>query len=200
MKTTLLLRTIRLSLLIAILGIGTSCNLIRNLTTDPVYEAPTRPSGRMPVTIPAPDTPLVARPDNAAPAALSLREQIAVTAVQYRGIPYKNAGKTPETGFDCSGFTSFVMQQHDIRLSPSARTQYEQGAIKSLEEAQPGDLIFFRQRPQDPISHVALVVYRDAFSLRVVHSTTSRGVIEEDLMKSSYWKPKIDIVRDVLSP
>lgn len=200
MKTTLLLSTIRLSLLIAILATGTSCNLIRNLTTDPVYEAPARPPGRVPITIPAPDTPLVERPDYTAPAALSLREQIAVTAVQYRGIPYKSAGKTPETGFDCSGFTSFVMQQHDIRLSPSARTQYEQGTIKSLEEAQPGDLIFFRQRPQDPISHVALVVYRDAFSLRVVHSTTSRGVIEEDLMKSSYWKPKIDIVRDVLSP
>jgi len=186
--------------LLGVLSLSTSCQLVRKLTTDPVYAPPTRPSGPIPTTIPTSEPVIVDAPIETVPEAPTLRQQIASTAIQYRGIPYQSAGKTPETGFDCSGFTSYVMQQYNIRLSPSTRTQYEQGKVKSIEDAQPGDLIFFRQRPKDPISHVALVVYRDAFTLRVVHSTSSRGVIEEDLMQSGYWKPKIDIVRDVLNP
>ena len=35
-------------------------------------------------------------------------------------------------------------------------------------------------------------------SLRVIHSTTSRGVIIEDVNQSSYWKPKLSTARRVL--
>ena len=36
-------------------------------------------------------------------------------------------------------------------------------------------------------------------NLVVIHSTTSRGVIEEDILNSTYWKQYIDSVRDVVS-
>lgn len=127
-----------------------------------------------------------------------LRKDIVQYASKYKGTKYKYAGKTPNTGFDCSGFTSYVMDAYDISLSPSSKLQSKQGARKPVNQAQPGDLVFFRRSGVSDVFHVALVVDASPGSLVVIHSTTSRGVIIEDLMKSTYWKPKISEVRDVI--
>ncbi len=39
------------------------------------------------------------------------RDEIILTALKYTGKSYKSGGKTPESGFDCSGFTSFVVNR-----------------------------------------------------------------------------------------
>ncbi len=161
------------TLLIASLLLLSSCNFIRDLTTEPASSYTSRET--------------------------LLRRDIAMHAQKYKGTRYQPAGKTPSTGFDCSGFTSYVMQQFNIRLSASAQEQAKQGRTKPLQEARPGDLIFFRRGPTEPVFHVALVIANERGSLRVVHSTTSRGVIIEDVLASSYWKPKIDVVRDVIT-
>jgi len=129
----------------------------------------------------------------------SFRKSIVTYAAKYKGSKYTPAGKKPETGFDCSGFTSYVMENFDIALSPAAREQVKQGKSKSIRDAQPGDLIFFRRSASEPIFHVSLVKSNNGKSLIVIHSTTSRGVIEEDILNSTYWKPYIDSVRDVVS-
>jgi cell wall-associated NlpC family hydrolase len=173
--------TLRLShilplLLTAILF--SNCNFLRDLTTD-------APKG---------DTPAKESTKEA-----SLRRDIASYAQKYKGTRYRDAGKTPSTGFDCSGFTSYVMRQFSIQLSPSSREQATQGRSKPLKDARPGDLVFFRRSASQPIFHVAMVVSNDNNGLRVIHSTTSRGVVVDDLLQSPYWKPKIDQVRDVVS-
>lgn len=129
-----------------------------------------------------------------------LRKDIVQYADQFKGAPYLYAGKNPRTGFDCSGFTSYVMDNFDIELSPASREQAKQGKLKPLHEAEPGDLVFFRRSASEPVFHVALIVEADRNSIKVIHSTTSRGVIVEDIMSSSYWKPKIYQVRDVIHP
>ncbi|MEL6845503.1 MAG: NlpC/P60 family protein, partial [Bacteroidota bacterium] len=63
----------------------------------------------------------------------------------------------------------------------------------------PGDLIFFSKNGRGKISHVALVVDHDREGISVAHSTTSRGVIVENISNSRYWKPKIKFARDVIS-
>ncbi|MBK6950189.1 MAG: C40 family peptidase [Haliscomenobacter sp.] len=73
------------------------------------------------------------------------------------------------------------------------------GALYSGGQSDAGDLIFFRRSASEPVFHVSLVIENDGKSLWVVHSTTSRGVIQEDLLASSYWKPKIYSARDVIS-
>ena len=129
----------------------------------------------------------------------AFRGNIVAYAAKYKGSKYIPAGKKPEAGFDCSGFTSYVMDHFRISLSPAAREQVKQGKSKRIEDAKPGDLIFFRRSPNEPIFHVSLVKSNNKKSLYVIHSTTSRGVIEEDVLNSSYWKPYIDSVRDVVS-
>jgi cell wall-associated NlpC family hydrolase len=183
----------------------TSCKVIRNLTTEPIVSGPVvndLPSkGNAPQRdtmgsdTPAPDTPIP-------PPSLgenSLRADVIGYARQFTGVDYLDAGKTPETGFDCSGFTGYVMRKYDIFLSASASGQAIQGIPKGIQEAQPGDLVFFRRSPAAPVFHVALVMSNDGNRLMVVHSTSSRGVLVEDILASSYWRPFIDSVRDVIT-
>lgn len=130
---------------------------------------------------------------------MTLRKDIVAYAAKYKGSKYTYAGKNPSTGFDCSGFTSYVFGHFGINLSPASREQEKQGKPKNIRDAQPGDLIFFRRSANEPIFHVSLVKSNKGGSLVVVHSTTSRGVVEEDVMNSTYWKQYIDSVRDVVS-
>jgi cell wall-associated NlpC family hydrolase len=119
-------------------------------------------------------------------------------ARQFQGLPYIWGSKKPVKGFDCSGFTQYVWNSYRAGLPEGAAGQYDSTAnFKALDQAKAGDLVFFREGPRKPVSHVALVVQADSTQLRVLHSVTSRGVIEEDLLQSAYWKPKIDAVREV---
>lgn len=127
-----------------------------------------------------------------------LRQSIVGYAKNYLGRKYRYGGRTPETNFDCSGFTHHVMGVFGINLSPSSVQQSLQGDPIKLKEVQTGDLIFFRRSPRSRISHVAMVVSNDEEGLFIIHSTL-RGIVIDDLMKSSYWRPKIHSARRVIN-
>jgi len=125
-----------------------------------------------------------------------IRKDVAQHAQRFIGSPYKYAGTTPK-GFDCSGFTSYVLKEY-VNIPRSSIAQAETGAKIELTSVKPGDLIFFSKTGKGRISHVALVVDNTKEGIQVVHSTTSRGVIVENISTSRYWKPKIKYARDVL--
>lgn len=124
------------------------------------------------------------------------RKAIVSTAKKYLNIPYKYGGKSPNSGFDCSGFTSYVYQQNGVNLCGNSNSQAECGVPKKWEEIETGDLLIFGNGNR--ISHVAIVAHKDDQSLRVLHSTSSRGVVEEDISNSDYWQNKFLFARDVL--
>lgn len=126
------------------------------------------------------------------------RQDIAEFGQKFVGTNYKYAGQSPSTGFDCSGFTSYVMKGFGISLSPASAAQSGAGRLVDADRVLPGDLLFFGESSQK-IQHVALVVKRDKSGITCVHSTTSRGVIVENVSASSYWKPKILFGRDVVT-
>lgn len=177
--------------LISLVGfITVKCEVLQELTREPLPKAGTS-------TRPAPERPSDAKP--LASKELAFRKDIVGYAKKYEGLKYCSAGKSPKTGFDCSGFTSYVMDYFDIDISASSQAQAKQGTLKSLDDVQPGDLIFFRRSSKEPVFHVAMVVDRDRKSLKVIHSTTSRGVVIDDILASEYWRPKIYAARDVVS-
>ncbi|WP_250448236.1 C40 family peptidase, partial [Actinotalea sp. C106] len=76
----------------------------------------------------------------AVPAAVSGNAVLEVAA-RYVGVPYVSGGTSP-SGFDCSGFTSYVYAQLGITLPRTSGEQRNAGYVVSRAEAQPGDLIF----------------------------------------------------------
>lgn len=67
-------------------------------------------------------------------------QSILDTARSGIGVPYVWAGST-QSGWDCSGFTSWVYAQNGISLPHSSRVQATMGTPVSAAEAQPGDLV-----------------------------------------------------------
>ncbi len=128
---------------------------------------------------------------------LKTRLEIADFGTKFVGVPYKYAGQSPATGFDCSGFTSYILKGFGVTLSPASAAQATTGTRVPLNRAQPGDLLFFGDG-ENKIQHVALIVKNDKNGITCVHSTTSRGVIIENVNKSTYWEPKILFARSVL--
>lgn len=126
-----------------------------------------------------------------------LRQEVLANAEALLGTPYRSGGKDSR-GFDCSGFTAYVMRQSGVKLSASSRTQALQGQARPLEEAQPGDLVFFKRTAKSAIFHVALVLSNDSIGVQAIHST-SRGVVVDNISHSKYWQPKVCAVRDVLA-
>ena len=111
-------------------------------------------------------------------------------AQQLKGKKYKYGGTNPK-GFDCSGFTTYLYQQIDITLPRSSSAQSQKGKKITAGAAKPGDLLFFKLSKKGKISHVAMVVSNDKNGLEVIHSTTSRGVIQEKIDDSTYWAEKL---------
>lgn len=124
------------------------------------------------------------------------RDEIISYAKKQLGAKYREGGKGPN-GFDCSGFTSYVMKKFDVALSPASRYQAKEGKKIRVEDTRPGDLIFFKRSAAGEIFHVAMVVSNGREGIEVIHST-SRGVVIDNISKSSYWEPKIYSARDVL--
>jgi|1048.fasta_scaffold09278_3 hypothetical protein len=128
---------------------------------------------------------------------MRFRYSIVDEAERYLKTPYKYAGRSPQTGFDCSGFTQYVLQQKDITISPASYLQSQDGIEIPLDQVKPGDLIFFGEN--NKVSHVAMVYERSTQGIICIHSTTSKGVMKDNISTSSYWKPKILFARDVIS-
>lgn len=115
-------------------------------------------------------------------------QEIVDYARKYIGTPYKYAGKDPR-GFDCSGFTSYVFKAFHKQLAATAEGQSRQIKEISRDNVQAGDLVFFKRPGSRKVFHVSLVVSNGREGIVVIHSTTSRGVIVENISQSSYWKP-----------
>ena len=63
-------------------------------------------------------------------------------AYSFLGTPYASGGSSP-SGFDCSGFTSYLFRQYGINLSRSSSAQAYGGQAVSLSDIQPGDVVCY---------------------------------------------------------
>ena len=107
---------------------------------DNVRSAPAaQPAAPAPQPAPAPTPPPAPAPTP--PSAPSPGGGVLGIAAAYTGYPYVNGGGSPATGFDCSGYTSFVFAQVGVSLPRTAAGQ--QAATTPVSNPQPGDLVFF---------------------------------------------------------
>jgi len=121
----------------------------------------------------------------------SVRSRIVNFAQKHVGVPYKPGGLDPK-GFDCSGFTSYVFEEHKTILPRIARDQQKSARKIDMKAAQPGNLIFFNSG--SGVNHVGIVVANQNGAIKMVHASTSQGVIITDVESSSYWNKRIHSV------
>lgn len=68
-------------------------------------------------------------------------QQVLAIAKQYVGTPYKSGGTSP-SGWDCSGFTSYVYGKVGVSLPRTSGAQKGAGKTVSRSAAKPGDIIW----------------------------------------------------------
>ena len=116
---------------------------------------------------------------------------IVATAKQYLGSKYTYGGSSPSTGFDCSGFTSYVFKQHGISLNRTAAAQYSNGVAVSRANLQPGDLVMFGK---SGINHVAIYIGGG----QIIHASTPSTGVRIDSLSTGYYNNNYVGARRVL--
>lgn len=109
---------------------------------------------------------------------------------KYNGWSYVWGGKSPQSGFDCSGLVAWGLKQIGINLPSPAANQYNMTVPISESEARPGDLIFFKGTYGGPnhVSHVGFYIDENT-----MYDSNGSGVGYHN-WKSPYWqkyKPEI---------
>lgn len=114
--------------------------------------------------------------------------EVLFNALSLTGVRYKYGGKSPESGFDCSGFVRYVYQQAgNLSLPHSARAISQLGKTIPKSELQPGDLVFFNTLKRT-FSHVGIYLGDNRF----IHSPSSGGGVRVENMQSSYWENRFN--------
>lgn len=103
------------------------------------------------------------------------------TAKSYLGVPYVWGGTSP-SGFDCSGFISYVYGKNGITLPRVTSDQYNAGSGVSKANLKPGDLVFFETYKAGP-SHVGIYLGNNEF----IHASSGSGKVIISSLTSSYY-------------
>ena len=114
-----------------------------------------------------------------------LADKIITESKKYIGVPYVWGGENPETGFDCSGYVQWVLNESlGLYIPRTSKQQYnffKSKIAKSLKTIKSGDILFFKTI-SSPVSHVGIAINNKSF----IHAPNSDSKIRIDELEG-YW-------------
>ena len=105
------------------------------------------------------------------------------------GTRYTYGGGSPSSGFDCSGFTSWVFSGHGAELPHSSMDQFrmagDHGSRRVWEprNLQRGDLVFFKTTSAR-VGHAGIYLSKGSF----IHSSSAGGAVRISSMSDGYYQ------------
>ena len=123
-------------------------------------------------------------------------DSVANYARQFLGMKYVLGGKTPETGFDCAGFTKYVYKNFGYTLGTIASAQTTVGTdVTSMTDLKVGDLILFQNEEKTKIGHTGVYLGNGEF----IHAANpDRGVVIDNLNTSTYYNSRFVIAKRIV--
>ena len=117
----------------------------------------------------------------------AVRESILEYASQFIGNPYVWGGTSLTEGADCSGFVQQIYKAYGYDLPRVAQDQSQYGTQIPVEDAQPGDLIFYAKA-----GHVYHVVMYAGDGKTIEAANTKAGIISGTVnTENAVWATRI---------
>lgn len=118
-------------------------------------------------------------------------QRLVTLAFTQIGTLYRPGGVEPGTGFDCSGFTSWVYSKVGVNLPRSSREQFQEGKVVAKSQLRKGDLVFFGNKKR--ITHVGIYLEDNKF----IHSSSSGDTVKISSLDEPTWERKYTGARRV---
>lgn len=100
--------------------------------------------------------------------------EIINTAKSFLGTPYQWGGTSP-SGFDCSGFTQYVLAQNGKSIPRTSQEQFASGQAVDKSQLQAGDLVFYDWSGGTDATHVGIYEGNG----KMIHAPHSGDVVKE---------------------
>lgn len=121
-------------------------------------------------------------PSNVNPPSSSSGQGIVDFAMQFIGCRYVYAGASP-SGFDCSGFVYYVLNQCGISVGRTISAQMAKGTAVGRDNLEVGDIIVFNDSANSSIGHTGIYIGGG----RMVHAANPSRGVTTDTVTSGYY-------------
>lgn len=120
-----------------------------------------------------------------------VRDSLITFSSQFVGNPYVWGGTSLTNGADCSGFVQSVYAQYGYRLPRTSREQSQYGMQIPVEEAQPGDLIFYAR--DGVVHHVVIYAGEENGQMRTIEAKSTRAGIVNGYVnqREAVWATRV---------
>ncbi len=119
--------------------------------------------------------------------------EVITTAHKYLGVPYVWGGSTV-SGFDCSGYTQYVLKQNGISIPRTAAEQFTVGKPVAKTNLKVGDLVFFTTYKPGP-SHVGFYIGDGKF----IHASSGAKQVTISELAGEYYTSRYIGARRVIN-
>lgn len=127
--------------------------------------------------------------DSGSSSTSSIGEQAVALAKQQLGKPYVYGAAGPN-GFDCSGLFYYIFNRLGVNIARGSSSQYyNSGTFVSVDEMQPGDLVYLFDPKYDysggslPTTHVLMYIGNNT----VLHASTTSNTVRTDTLFGGYY-------------
>ena len=121
-------------------------------------------------------------------------KEVVEFAKKYLGYKYVAGGSSPSTGFDCSGFTTYVFRNFGVSLNRSSKDQIKNGMAVSKSNLQPGDIVIFKNQGKTAIGHVGIYIGNGNF----IHAANKKEGVVITALSSRYYSQRYVGARRVI--